>query len=175
MKTINTFFAKNRTNVLTTLGKYGIKLTHSRMFLLLLIIVLSTCCISLYGLTRFREGLVPKRGVQNENVPDGVLEPGTGLSMNNNPSLDDGTNTIRRSEIPPGDEDLYILKSQIVPPVCPKCPTVINKCENNEKKCPPCPACARCPEPNFECKKVPNYRPTNNTLPMPLLNDFSQF
>ena len=31
---------------------------------------------------------------------------------------------IPASQIVPGDEDLYILKSQVVPPVCPACPTV---------------------------------------------------
>ena len=42
---------------------------------------------------------------------------------------------------------------------------------------PPCPACERCPEPSFDCKKVPNYRSTSvgDYLPMPILNDFSRF
>ena len=71
-----------------------------------------------------------------------------------------------------GEEDQWILKSKIVPPVCPKCPE--SSCDT--KKCPPCPSCARCPEPAFECKKVPNYRSTNdNYLPRPVLADFSQF
>ncbi len=40
----------------------------------------------------------------------------------------------------------------------------------------PCPPCGRCPEPSFDCKKVPNYSSTNSEyLPMPVLNDFSQF
>ena len=74
------------------------------------------------------------------------------------------------SEIPGGDEDLYILKSQIVPPVCPACPNV------GEKKCEPCPPCGRCPEPAFECKKVPNYITSDDRyLPRPVLSDFSQF
>jgi len=85
---------------------------------------------------------------------------------------------IPRSLIPPGQEDLYILKSQVVPPVCPKCPDLIQKCPDNfdVTKCPPCPPCARCPEPSFTCEKVPNYRAFNpNTLPVPVLNDFSSF
>jgi hypothetical protein len=94
---------------------------------------------------------------------------------------------IPKSQIPPGDEDLYILKSQVVPPVCPACPTCpqVNQSNNSsvfgssfvgEEKCPPCPACARCPEPSFECKKVPNYSAINNDyLPVPVLNDFSTF
>lgn len=81
---------------------------------------------------------------------------------------------IRASQIPTGDEDLYILKSQIVPPVCPACPSSAS-CPRQEK-CPPCPACARCPEPSFECKKVPNYNAIDNDyLPIPVLNDFSSF
>jgi hypothetical protein len=81
---------------------------------------------------------------------------------------------IPASLIPPGQEDLYILKSEIVPPVCPACPTSA-ACPRQEP-CPPCPACARCPEPAFECKKVPNYNAINNEyLPTPVLNDFSKF
>lgn len=45
-----------------------------------------------------------------------------------------------------------------------------------EHKCPPCPACARCPEPAFECKKVPNYsRSEDINAPRPVMADFSQF
>ena len=81
---------------------------------------------------------------------------------------------IPRSQIPPGQEDLYILKSEVVPPVCPACPTSA-ACPRQEP-CPPCPACARCPEPSFECKKVPNYSAIGNDyLPSPILNDFSSF
>jgi len=89
---------------------------------------------------------------------------------------------IPASQIPPGQEDLYILKSQVVPPVCPNviCPSAQNVAEVVEKvkeaKCPPCPPCSRCPEPSFECKKVPNYNSIgNNQLPVPVLNDFSTF
>ena len=89
---------------------------------------------------------------------------------------------IPRSMIPPGSEDLYILKSEIVPPVCPA-PIVIevekpskNNSKNDTTKCPPCPPCARCPEPNFDCKKVPNYSAFNpDTMPIPVLSDFSAF
>ena len=80
---------------------------------------------------------------------------------------------IPQNQIIPGQEDLYILKSQVVPPVCPACnPVVIYK----NKQCEACPACARCPEPSFECKKVPNYNAVNNEyLPKPVLNSFSGF
>jgi hypothetical protein len=80
-----------------------------------------------------------------------------------------------KSQIVPGSEDLYILKSEIVPPVCPACPTVTT-CPSVKEKCPPCPPCARCPEPAFECKKVPNYSGQNDSyLPQPVMSDFSQF
>lgn len=83
---------------------------------------------------------------------------------------------IPKSEIPNGDEHLYILKSEVVPPVCPKCPDVTVCPKSTPEKCPPCPPCARCPEPAFECKKVPNYNRKDDTyLPMPILSDFSQF
>jgi hypothetical protein len=82
--------------------------------------------------------------------------------------------TVNRSQIPAGDEDLYILKSQIVPPVCPACPSTTT-CPRDTPP-PPCPPCARCPEPAFECKKVPNYASNNSQyLPRPVLSDFSQF
>jgi hypothetical protein len=84
------------------------------------------------------------------------------------------TAVITGSDIPPGDEDLYILKSEVIPPVCPACPTV-SSCPSQEPP-PPCPPCARCPEPSFECKKVPNYSTNNDQyLPRPVLADFSQF
>jgi hypothetical protein len=83
---------------------------------------------------------------------------------------------IPASQIPPGQEDLYILKSEIVPPVCPACPSS-SACPSNQKEsCPPCPACARCPEPAFECKKVPNYSAISEEyLPEPVLNSFASF
>lgn len=88
---------------------------------------------------------------------------------------------IPKSQIPPGDEDLYILKSQIIFPNCPVCPNPIVKCPKKDEvddtsKCPPCPPCARCPEPSYECKKVPTYKAFNpDTMPIPVLNSFSTF
>ena len=46
-----------------------------------------------------------------------------------NQRMDRATQGIPRSQIPAGDEDQYMLKSEIVPPVCPACPTVT--------ECPP--------------------------------------
>jgi hypothetical protein len=80
---------------------------------------------------------------------------------------------ISKSMIAPGQEDLYILKSEIVPPVCPACPQS-GACPRKEK-CPACKPCGRCPEPNYNCKLVPNYSATNQYLPTPVLNSFSTF
>jgi len=79
---------------------------------------------------------------------------------------------IPASQIPPGQEDLYILKSEIVPPVCP---APIVACHHKTDKCAPCPPCGRCPEPNFECKKVPSYTPDNTDLPVPIVSPYSTF
>jgi len=82
---------------------------------------------------------------------------------------------ISKDQIPAGDEDLYILKSAVVPPVCPKCPD-INVCPDKNQSCPPCPPCGRCPAPAFKCKKVPDLKSSNTSyLPQPILTDFSQF
>jgi len=60
--------------------------------------------------------------------------------------------------LPPGFENNYMLKSQVVPPVCPACPSACpNAGKPNPADFPPCPPCARCPDPAFECKKVPAY------------------
>lgn len=106
--------------------------------------------------------------VENDNM----LMAGKGNNKGNNRN---GGGGIPRSQIPPGSEDSYILKSEIVPPVCPACPAVTT-CPSTKEKCPPCPPCARCPEPAFECKKVPNYSGQNDSyLPQPVMSDFSQF
>ena len=52
-----------------------------------------------------------------------------------------------------------------------------NSGNSGNSKCAPCPAPQRCPESNFECKKVPNYEQgiDNAFLPRPVLADFSTF
>lgn len=103
---------------------------------------------------------------------DGNFTSASDPSYFNN--MDNEPEGVPASNIPPGDEDLYVLKSQIVPPVCPACPT--NATCPREEPCQPCPPCARCPEPAFECKKVPNYSSANGDfLPQPLLTNFSEF
>jgi hypothetical protein len=125
----------------------------------------------------------------------------TGMIWNQlaNGCIPSDSSVTSSTELPTGQSDKYILKSQIVPPVCPACPQPITCSGTSENKCPPCPACERCPEPSFECKKVPNYNSGNNSFlpsintngtmdeygllgqqnpsnsPRPLLTDFSTF
>lgn len=105
-------------------------------------------------------------------------------NTDNSDSNNDNNNYDKQSESKKRKEDKfnpdpskYILKSEIVPPVCPKCPE--SRSCPRQKPCPPCKPCGRCPEPAFTCKKVPNYSVssvgTNNILPMPQLNSFAAF
>jgi hypothetical protein len=103
-------------------------------------------------------------------------EGNSATSINNNDYYNSLPEGIYRHQIPKGEEDKYILKSQVVPPVCPKCPDVQCSDSFDETKCPACPACERCPEPSFTCEKVPNYNAFNpKTMPLPVLTDFSSF
>ena len=120
-------------------------------------------------------GFVIKEGFEGENTEedaaaldtDGLYQGGGGQG---------GTNQTLGNESGqeglPSDE--YILKSSVVPPVCPKCPDAY-VCPR-QKPCPPCPACARCPEQPFTCKKVPDYNHVDSRqLPKPVLANFSSF
>jgi hypothetical protein len=110
-----------------------------------------------------------RRENSNYNMFDSISNGAMNGSMYSNSNSDNG---ITIDEIPDGQEDLYILKSQAPLPICPACPPP-PKVDCNDKcgksKCPPCPPCARCPEPKFDCVKVPNYNTTNldQNLPIP--------
>lgn len=131
------------------------KFEKIHLFIILLLVLVFSRCLGSF----MREGMSNKDVVIVESQADASSALPKGI-----PSY----------QIPPGQEDMYILKSEVVPPVCPVCPQAA-ACPRQEK-CPPCPACARCPEPAFECKKVPNYASSNNNyLPRPVLADFSQF
>ena len=85
---------------------------------------------------------------------------------------------IPKSQIPPGQEDLYILKTQALTPICPACPPVINTCKKeNGDACPPCKPCGRCPDTSSTTLyPFPNYSALNSSsMPVPVLNDFSGF
>ena len=108
---------------------------------------------------------------------------------------------VTKADIPPGSEDMYMLKTQVVPPTNPPgakgrsgqkgsagqtegtdANSGPSPCKNQSNNCnpapvPPCPPCERCPEPAFDCKRVPKYNSPaiNPYLPQPVLADFSQF
>lgn len=126
----------------------------------------------------------PINPLQEDDAKVSSTDPVPNSSVNSSSSKDYGTQYystlppgIPASQIMPGDEHLYILKSEIVPPVCPACPAFPSaSVVNNKEPHPPCPPCGRCPEPSFECKKVPNYNAVNSdNMPIPVLNDFSSF
>ena len=83
-----------------------------------------------------------------ENITIDETNVNTQVLANNVQNNNLATNGEYATGIPVGQEDLYILKSQIVPPVCPRCPNI---CSNDAKKQqPPCPSCARCSETNSD-------------------------
>jgi hypothetical protein len=93
-------------------------------------------------------------------------------NQKHNPWMSSLPQGVPFDQIVPGEEDLYILKSEIVPPVCPVC----NISQTQNQTCPPCKPCGRCELPPFECKKVPNYSALSDEFqPVPVLNDFSGF
>lgn len=108
----------------------------------------------------------------NGNTKSGVVHN----EYDSYPYINDPNDDTPGVGLPPKEQaDLYILKSQIVPPVCPACPVNAASCPRQEKP-PPCPACARCPEPSFECKKVPNYKTINPfDIPIPTMSDYSAY
>ena len=130
--------------------------------------------------------VVPGRGngINRHHDDNGNHTPGAhGTSKGTKSKLQQKLETEERKSATDAGVDMskYILKSEIVPPVCPKCPDS-KTCPAlaRQKPCPACPPCGRCPEPAFECKKVPNYSAISaanagNLLPMPRLNSFAQF
>ena len=143
------------------------KLKNIHIFIILLLSLIFCSCLGGF----LREGMSSQRTITGTGGKSATITTGPRGNTAVTTSSSDG---IHYNDIPEGQQDLYILKSQIVPPVCPVCPQA-TACPRQEK-CPPCPACARCPEPAFECKKVPNYSSSNdNYLPRPVLADFSQF
>jgi hypothetical protein len=87
---------------------------------------------------------------------------------------------VNKNMIPPGQEDLYILKSQIVPPVCPSCPQPLLKCDDNKSDSNNSNnsnySCGSNQQIPYEYKQVPDYSAMSaNQMPMPVLNDFSTF
>lgn len=137
------------------------KLNKLYLFIIILLALAFSCTLG----SSFIEGMANNQEKKIVNGPNGQVIVATNKNT---------VQGIKKKDIPSGHEDLYILKSQVVPPVCPVCPSS-SACPR-ETPCPACPPCGRCPEPAFECKKVPNYNSVNtNYLPRPVMADFSQF
>jgi hypothetical protein len=71
----------------------------------------------------------------------------------------------------------YNTSTVFIPPPSGVVSSSPSSCPSNCPEPAPCPPCARCPEPAFECKKVPNYERTDNEryVPQAVLTDFSSF
>ena len=152
------------------------KLQKIHLFIILLLALIFCGCLGSF----LQEGMASQTTYTGSagNSASVTTGPGGNTAVTgsggNTAVANTGNNGIPYSQIPSGQQDLYILKSEVVPPVCPACPASAS-CPRKES-CPPCPACERCPEPAFECKKVPNYSSVNdNYLPRPVMSDFSEF
>ena len=148
----------------------------------LFFIILAVALLTTIGMN-IKEGLAPDRRPHEKeqdllNQRSGVNNAACNSQSRSNKNMYDKflseRRGVRRVDIPDHEmphhempnQDMYVLKSTIVPPVCPKCPQQ-SACPR-QKPCPACPPCSRCPEPAFTCKKVPNYNSTNNQhLPLP--------
>jgi hypothetical protein len=91
-----------------------------------------------------------------------------------------GMTPVQPSEMYSGITPFNTSTVLIPPPIGNVTSSMNNQAPVNTCGCPtppPCPACARCPEPSFECKKVPNYKSSESQriLPQAVLTDFSSF
>lgn len=157
------------------------KLNAGHLFLILLATVVFSCCLG--GIKGLVEGMENNSGNTNNNG-NKTITTSDGRSVT--ATHENTVLGIPKSQIPEGQEDLYILKTQIVTPVCPATPGLLNgnnmesisnggDLYKDTSKCPPCPPCARCPDSPFECVKKPVYKPDNPYLPVPVLTSFSSF
>ena len=102
------------------------------------------------------------------------------LNQSGATTLEYSANTMKAitSQAPSFDNNGNLLAQNSVASASDKSNTVVNNKKNlTSEDIPPCPAPQRCPEPNFDCKKVPKYEqgPENAFLPRPVLTDFSTF
>jgi len=124
-------------------------------------------------------------------------------TLNDNIANNSIANGTPSNLIPSGDQDKYILKTQIVPPVCPQCPSICNA--NTNEQTPPCPSCGNqgtgsssghtstantdsqpfnknliSPDNGYNpasnpTDKYSKYRSNNQFLPVPVVSSFSGF
>jgi hypothetical protein len=166
------------------------QLTKVHLFLILIFSLILATCLGNYirdGYTNSRSSDVPDplKPVATKDLPSNTKLPATPTY---DPSINGG---VTASSL---GGPVSVLSPSTFPLNAPGGIPGVNSVNGNDQasgsggsgsgsgggtdghKCPPCPACARCPEPAFECKKVPNYsRSEDINAPRPIMADFSQF
>ena len=109
-----------------------------------------------------------KQTMETES-PESALKNG---GVTNSDGLTNSIKGLFDSKLSPNETNISEYKKEIE-----TLKEQLSKLKSTDGNCQPCPACERCPEPSFDCKKVPNYRSTSvgDYLPIPILNDFSRF
>jgi hypothetical protein len=102
------------------------------------------------------------------------------LNQSSATTVESSANTMKAitSQAPTFDNNGNLLAQNSAGSASEQTSTIVNNKKNiASEDYPPCPAPQRCPEPNFDCKKVPKYEqgPENSFLPRPVLTDFSTF
>ena len=109
----------------------------------------------------------------------------TGSSSTNSSSTTSATGSNKSSEPvqqTKATSESYLLNNQnALSSTASSCPVAGGTAGSSPNNCrpapvPPCPPCERCPEPSFDCKRVPRYNNDSaKYLPKPVLASFSQF
>ena len=104
--------------------------------------------------------------------------------MNTSPNMNTNTSGLYDSSLPPGvskrmiphgEDDKYILKSQIVPPVCPACPTITG-CPSNKNTSPDSNSGSSSGSSSGTGSgPTPQSGSGYDYQPIPVLSDFSMF
>jgi hypothetical protein len=110
------------------------------------------------------------------SVKEGLESQGSYTKNDDDKNDDDKKDDDKNDE----DSDKYILKSQIVPPVCPKCPDVTvcpnNNNNNNSSGFVPQPFANRDYNSQYNIAPGSGMGPLTAAYePRPMLTDFSQF
>ena len=127
-----------------------------------------------------QQGSTQQGSTQQSTGQQGSTQQSTGQQSSTQQSTGQQSGTTK-ANIPPGSQDLYMLKTQFLPTNPPGAsnpnPSPSSGTCIKPTPVPPCPPCERCPEPAFDCKRVPNYNSSASSqyIPQPVLADFSQF
>jgi len=113
------------------------------------------------------------------SVKEGLESQGS-YTKNDDDKNDEDKNDDKNEKPDDEDSDKYILKSQIVPPVCPKCPDVTvcpnNNNNNNSSGFIPQPFVNKDYSAGYNLAPGSGSGPLTAAYePLPMLTDFSQF